>query len=50
MKKLIALSVFALTVFASISGPAVASEIGAERGAPGWYGPRDPSPPSAPPG
>ena len=50
MKKLLALSVFALTVFASTSGPAVASEIGAERGAPGWYGPRDPSPPSAPPG
>jgi hypothetical protein len=50
MKKFLALSVFALTVFASIAGPAIASEIGSERGAPGWYGPRDPSPPSAPPG
>jgi len=46
MKKLLALSVFLLTVFASISGPAIA----ADRGIPGWFGPQDPSPPWAPPG
>ena len=37
MKKLLAVSVFVLTVFASVAGPAVADEIGSERGAPGWY-------------
>jgi len=41
MKKLLAVSVFVLTVFASVAGPAVADEIGSERGAPGWYGPRE---------
>jgi hypothetical protein len=41
MKKLLALSALVLTVFASISGPAMASEIGSERGGPGWYGPRE---------
>jgi len=45
MKKLLALSVFVLTVFASISGPAIAAER-----IPGWFGPQDPSPPWAPPG
>jgi hypothetical protein len=50
MKKLIALSVFMLTVFGSISGPAIAADIRSERGAPGWDGPQDPSPPWAPPG
>jgi hypothetical protein len=40
MKKLLAVSVFVLTVFASVAGPAVADEIGSERGAPGWYGPQ----------
>jgi hypothetical protein len=50
MKQLLALSVFVLTVLASISGPATASEIRSERGAPGWSGPQDPSPPWAPPG
>jgi len=41
MKKLLAVSVLVLTAFASVAGPAVASEIGSERGAPGWYGPRE---------
>lgn len=41
MKKLLAVSLFVLTAFASVAGPAVASEIGSERGAPGWYGPRE---------
>jgi hypothetical protein len=41
MKKLLAVSVFVLTVFASAAGPSVADEIGSERGAPGWYGPRE---------
>jgi hypothetical protein len=50
MRKLLALAIFALTAFASVSGPALASDIGAERGAPGWDGPQDPSPPWAPPG
>jgi hypothetical protein len=50
MKKLIVLSVFMLTVFGSISGPAMAADIRSERGAPGWDGPQDPSPPWAPPG
>jgi len=50
MKKLLTLSVFLLTIFASVSGPAIASDIRAERGAPGWDGPQDPSPPWAPPG
>jgi len=50
MSKLLALSVFVLTVFASISGPAIAADIRSERGAPGWAGPQDPSPPWAPPG
>lgn len=46
MKKVLALSFFVLTVFAWIAGPALA----ADRGAPGWFGPLDPSPPLAPPG
>jgi hypothetical protein len=46
MKKVLALSFFVLTVFAWIAEPALA----AERGAPGWFGPQDPSPPWAPPG
>lgn len=46
MKKLLALSVFALAIFSSISGPAIA----ADRGISGWFGPQDPSPPWAPPG
>ena len=50
MKTLMALSVLMLTVFASISGPAIAADIRSERGAPGWDGPQDPSPPWAPPG
>ena len=50
MKKLLALSILVLTVFASVSGPAIASDIGAGLGAPGWDGPQDPSPPWAPPG
>jgi len=41
MKKLLAVSVFVLTDFASVAGPAVADEIGSERSAPGWYGPRE---------
>jgi len=49
MKKLLALSVFVLTVFASVTGPALAG-VSSERGAPGWFGPQDPSPPWAPPG
>ena len=50
MKKLLVLSAFVLTVFASLSGPALAADIRSERGAPGWDGPQDPSPPWAPPG
>jgi hypothetical protein len=53
MKKLLALSVLVLTVFGSTLGPAIAQEsyeIESERAAPGWDGPQDPSPPSAPPG
>ena len=50
MKTLMALSVLMLTVFASISGPAIAADIRSERGTPGWDGPQDPSPPWAPPG
>jgi hypothetical protein len=50
MKTLMALSVLMLTVFGSISGPAIAADIRSERGAPGWDGPQDPSPPWAPPG
>ena len=53
MSKLLASSILALTLFGSISGFAIASEaseIESERGAPGWYGPQDPSPPWAPPG
>jgi hypothetical protein len=46
MKKLVALSVFVLTVFAWIAEPALA----ADRGVPSWFGPQDPSPPWAPPG
>jgi hypothetical protein len=45
MKKVLALSVLALTVFASTLGPAIASEsaaIRSERGAAGWDGPQDP--------
>ena len=57
MQKLLALSVLVLTAFGSTLGPAIAQEDGSEsyvieseRGAPGWDGPQDPSPPSAPPG
>src|SRR5262245_11153095 len=50
MQKLLALSVLVLTVFASISAPAIAADVRSERGAPGWFGPQDPSPPWAPPG
>jgi len=50
MKTLMALSVLMLTVIGSISGPAIAADIRSERGAPGWDGPQDPSPPWAPPG
>lgn len=46
MKKVLALSVFVLTVLAWIAEPALATE----RGAPGWFGPQDPSSPWAPPG
>src|SRR5262245_23709467 len=49
-KKLLALSLLALTAFGSISAPAIAEDIRSERGAPGWDGPQDPSPPWAPPG
>jgi hypothetical protein len=45
-KKLLALSVFVLTVFAGIAEPALAG-VSSERGAPGRFGPPDPSPPSA---
>ena len=54
MKKLLALSLLALTVFGSTLGPALAASesltIDSERGARGWDGPRDPSGPFAPPG
>jgi hypothetical protein len=53
MKKLLALSVLALTVFGSTLGPAIASgslAIRSERGAAGWDGPQDPLGPFAPPG
>jgi hypothetical protein len=53
IKKLLALSVLALTVFGSTLGPAIAlgsSAIRSERGAAGWDGPQDPLGPFAPPG
>ena len=54
MKKLLALSLLALSIFGSTLGPALAASesyaIGSERGARGWDGPQDPSGPFAPPG
>lgn len=50
MKQLLALSALMLTLLPFISGSAIGADIRSERGAPGWYGPQDPSPPSAPPG
>ena len=54
MKKLLALSLLALSVFGSTLGPAMAASedaaIMSERGARGWDGPQDPSGPFAPPG
>jgi hypothetical protein len=54
MKKLLALSLLALTVFGSTLAPALAASesyaIRSERGARGWDGPQDPSGPFAPPG
>jgi hypothetical protein len=53
MKKLLALSLLALSIFGSTLGPLAAAEsdaIRSERGARGWDGPQDPSGPFAPPG
>jgi hypothetical protein len=53
MKKLLALSLLAFSIFGSTLGPLAAAEsdaIHSERGARGWDGPQDPSGPFAPPG
>jgi len=53
MKKLLALSLLAFSIFGSTLGPLTAAEsdaIHSERGARGWDGPQDPSGPFAPPG
>jgi hypothetical protein len=54
MKKLLALSLLALSVFSSTLAPVMAASedaaIMSEPGARGWDGPQDPSGPFAPPG